>query len=418
VKKNRTTIIILFSVLTASLLFYFIYNNENSKRYQWYESYKASSDQPYGTLFARQLLESYRPGGSFVFNDKKPLRDLLPDDNIKKNSVYIFIGQSLYLTEEDSKALIHFIEDGGNAFIATLDLPKKVLKNIYYPECNASITLHDNETDSVNLNFYHDSFKKARGYKYTFRYGSDERPYSWRFVSDSVFCDSTAILIPLGHQSSGHVNFLKIPAGKGNLYIHSNPLVFTNYFLANANKTEYAASVFSHLEGKHIVWDEYSKLPFAGNTNAYNSPLYYVLQQPSLKYAWWLLLVTVILYILFFAKRQQRVIPVLEPKTNTSLEFVNLISTLHYQNGNHLDMARKKMKYFQYFVRSKYGIHADTFKQDQINTLAEKAKVNVSDLEIIFRQYAVIEQKFQHGMDANRLLDLYNAIENFYRNAK
>jgi hypothetical protein len=418
VKKNRIVIVILFTVLATSVLLYFAYLNENTKRYQWYETYKATSDQPYGTLFIKQLLEDYRPGGDFIFNDKKPLHELLSNKNLKKNSAYVFIGQSIYLTEEDASALVHFIDNGGDAFIASLDLPEKILKDIYYPECDSTITIDFTETESMNLNFYHQTLKLNGGYNFAYRYGLEDRSYSWNYISNKAFCDSTATLVPLGFHRDDHVNFLKIPAGKGNLYIHTNPIVFTNYFLLNSEKTAYAAKVFSHLKGNQIVWDEYSKLPFTENNNAYNSPLYYVLQQPSLKYAWWLLLVTVLLYVLFFAKRQQRVVPVLEPKTNTSLEFVNLISTLHYQNGNHLDMARKKMKYFLYFVRSKYGIHAETFTLEQMQKLADKAKVGISDVQIIFQQYALIEQKFQHTMEANRLLDLYNAIENFYRNSK
>src|SRR5690606_3172074 len=148
------------------------------------------------------------------------------------------------------------------------------------------------------------------------------------YFSDRIFCDSTRSITPLGYQEDGGVNFIRIAAGNGNLYLHSNPLVFTNYFLTNEENVAYASAVFSHLRGKGIVWDEYSKIPFAGNNNAYNSPLYYILQQPSLKYAWWLLLLTVLLYVVFAARRTQRVIPVIDPKTNSSLEFVNLISSL------------------------------------------------------------------------------------------
>ena len=180
----------------------------------------------------------------------------------------------------------------------------------------------------------------------------------------------------------------------------------------------YASGVFSHLRGKNMIWDEYSKLPFWDDGNAYNSPLYYILQQPSLKYAWWLLLLSVVIYVFFAAKRTQRIIPVLEPKTNTSLEFVNLISSLHYQNGNHLDMVKKKMKYFLYFIRSKYGIHAQTFTDGDIQKLSEKSKVNIHDVHLIFNQYNLIERNFANDIEANRLVDFYHAIEKFYTNCK
>jgi hypothetical protein len=126
----------------------------------------------------------------------------------------------------------------------------------------------------------------------------------------------------------------------------------------------------------------------------------------------------VALYVVFAARRRQRVIPVLETKTNTSLEFINLISRLHYKNGTHVDMARKKMKYFLYFVRSKYGIHAETFSEGQMRMLAEKARVNIADVRAIFSQYYLIEEKFSSYIEPNRLVDLYESIENLYRQSK
>lgn len=416
-KKDRT-IIIVFAVIGALLLLYFVFFADDGKRFQWYESYRADSDQPYGTMFIRKILEDYRPKARFVFNDRTPLKHLLDTVRAKKNNTYVFIGQSIFLDEKDVAALVDFIDSGGDAFIASLTPPEALLKSVYSNECGAPILFHENETDSINMNFFHDTLRTDQGFQFAFRYESEDRPYSWSYIDDAVFCDSTRMLVPLGSQEGSHVNFVKIPAGKGNLYLHSNPLVFTNYFLSKAEKVEYASGVFTHLEGEDIIWDEYSKIPFSGKKNAYNSPLYYILQQPSLKYAWWLLLLTVFLYILFVAKRQQRVIPVLEPKTNTSLEFVNLISTLHYQNQNHLDMARKKMKYFLYFVRSKYGIHAERFNEPQIRKLAEKAKVNLAEVQVIFDQYYLIEERFQQAIEANRLLNLYNSIEKFYTHCK
>jgi hypothetical protein len=236
-------------------------------------------------------------------------------------------------------------------------------------------------------------------------------------VSPEIFCDKTPVL-PLGYQSSNQVNFLGVPHGKGHLYLHTNPIVFTNYFISKSENREYISGVFSHLGGKNIIWDEYSRMPFIQNNNSYNSPLYYLLQQKALKYAWWLMLISVLLYILFAAKRTQRIIPVLEAKNNTSLEFIQLISSLHYQNGNHLDMARKKMKYFLYFIRSKYGIQAQTFKDEHILRLSEKSKVDHAEVESIFRQYHLIEKNSNSNIDVNRLLDLYNSIESFYKLCK
>jgi len=416
--KGQIVIIIFFVVLTLVAFFYFLLGDKE-KRYQWIETYRVSSNQPYGTLFIKNLLEGYRPGADFFLNDKKSLKNLLGELEDQDSTDYVFIGQNIFLDPDSKAALIEFIDEGGDAFISSLTPPEEIINAVYFKECDFPVALSTYREDTVNLNFIHNSLWQAGGVQYAFRFGNQDRHYFWSYFNENLFCDSTKSVIPLGYlDREDHINFIKIPAGRGNLYLHSNPLVFTNYFLTKSEKLNYASSVFSHLDGKHIIWDEYSKIPFWGDNNTYNSPLYYIMQQPSLKYAWWLLLLTVVLYILFAAKRKQRVIPVLEKKTNTSLEFVKLISRLHYKNGNHLDMAHKKMKYFLYFVRSRFGIQSEKFREEHIRRLAEKSRVKFADVEVIFMQYYLIEERFQTNIDANRLVDLYDSIDNFYRQCK
>lgn len=407
---------ILFVVLALLIFVYFLFGDDK-KRYQWNESYRADSRQPYGTLFIQQLLEAYRPGGTVVVN-KKPLWILLEEIKEPAYTDYVFVGQSIFLDPESHAAIVRFMDKGGDVFIGALSPPDNILGSVYHQECDSPVLFEDNFSDSVRLNFFHPQLRSDEPPEYAFRFGSEDQAYYWNYFTPDIFCDSTMAVVPLGYQQDGRVNFIKISAGKGNLYLHSNPLVFTNYFLTEPAKLRYASAVFSHLEGRNIIWDEYSKIPFMGNNNPYNSPLYYIMAQPSLKYAWWLLLLTVFLYIFFAAKRKQKIIPVMDPKTNTSLEFVRLISRLHYKNGNHLDMAHKKMRYFLYFVRSKYGIHAERFKEEQIRRLAEKSRVRFAEVESIFLQYYLIEERFKNNIEANRLVDLYDAIDNFYKQCK
>jgi hypothetical protein len=142
----------------------------------------------------------------------------------------------------------------------------------------------------------------------------------------------------------------------------------------------------------------------------------YILQQESLKYAWWMMLVGVVLYTLFTAKRKQRVIHVLEPKANTSLEFVNMISALHFQNGHHRDIARKRMKYFYYFIKARYGFHFQILAEANLVRLTEKSKVDLGDLKTVALAFDRIEKDPYY--DQPRLVDLQLALEKFYKDCK
>lgn len=416
-KNNNLLIWVLFISLGILLILYFTFNQQQGKQYLWIEDYKAGSEQPYGTLFIQKLLASQRPGQKFIVNDKDPLHKTLDTTNIKTNTDYVFIGQDIYLDSADKKALLNFINSGNNAFIATINLPFDVIDPIFVSECNREIFLTKKDTLAVTLNFYNNNLKTQRGFNYSYRYAKTDASYFWNTLNPEIFCDSTTSVTPLGYIHPDRVNFFRLSYGKGNLYIHSNPLVFTNYFLTKADKAQYVASVFSHLSGESMIWDEFSKSRFAPKNNAPQiSPISYILQQDSLRYAWWLMLISAVLYTLFTAKRKQRVIPVLEEKANTSLEFVNMISALHFQNGNAHDMARKKMKYFLYFIKAKYGIHVQHLTEGHRKRLAEKSKVELTDLDAIAREFNHVEhQPYYH---APRLIDLYNSLDKFYKNCK
>jgi hypothetical protein len=414
---SNKVIKILFAILAVALVVYFFYTNEDEKKFQWVENYRSPSSQPYGTLFIQKLLSTYRPNTKFIVNDKTPLSKFLDSASISVKTDYVFIGNELYLDSADTDALLTFIASGNDAFIASVNLPFNVIDPIYINECGRQIFLVKEDTLKVTFNFYNKALKSEKGYSYRYRFGKTDIPYFWNTLNPEIFCDSTKSITPLGYIAPDKVNFFRMPYGQGNLYVHSNPIAFTNYFLTKRDKAEYASSVFSHLNGKAIIWDEFSKSEFLQKNNAPDvSPITYVLQQESLRYAWWLMLLSAVLYTIFTAKRKQRVIPVIEPKANTSLEYVNMISALHFQNANHHDIARKKMKYFFYFIRAKYNMHIQSLTEIQVKRLSEKSKVQTETLRLIATEFDHIEQKSYYNEP--RLIDLQNALETFYKNCK
>ena len=415
--NTRAIVVGLVVGLAVLLLVYFFATRDPGQKYQWYQSFRSDSDQPYGTMFIEKILAaSYE---STMINQKDPVHKLLEGSLFDKGKTdYVLIGQSIHLDGTDVEALTDFMRKGNDVFIATMDPPKNLVTNIFINNCEGEFAYDYNLDTAVYANFYHENLKRTVDYEFRYRMGAKDYPYFWRTLDAQTLCDSVVTFSPLGYQQQDLVNFMRFPYGDGNLYLHTSPLMFTNYYMTKKDKMEYASSVFSHLSGETLIWDEVSKVPFSDLQNPYDSPLYYILQQPALKYAWWMLLIGALLYIVFASKRTQRVIPVLEAKTNTSLEFLNVISSLHYQNPNHLDMARKKMKYFLYFIRAKYGINTQSFTEDHAKRLAEKAKVDLADTQAIYDRYKVIENYSLSNDEPERLTGLYLAIDKFYKNCK
>lgn len=414
-KNNRTFTIVFFSVLAVVLVLFFFLTRD-SRRYNWRETYDPASDQPYGTLFIRELLKSYATDG-FVYNTKKPVQELLDSARTKKKSAYVFIGHSMNTDSLDIQALKKYLDSGNDVFLITPYVSDGINNAFYQSECSKSLFTQAVDTLTVQANFYHPEFTAKKPYRFTFRINDDDTPYNWDHLAGSVLCDSVKSIVPLGYFGPHYVNFFKIPYGKGNLFVHTNPVMFTNYFMVKEKITEYASAVFSHTTAKAIIWDEYSKIPFyRKNRNPYYNPLYFIMQQPSLQYAWWVMLALALLYVFFAAKRRQRFIPVLEQKTNTSLAFLTMVSSLHYHNQDHGDMARKKMRHFLHTIRTKYSLSTHKIDAEFVKKLSIKSQVSIPEIDLIFDQYQIID-KFQ-DIDSQRLVHLYNAIQNFYNKAK
>ncbi|WP_372474532.1 hypothetical protein AB4865_04455 [Capnocytophaga sp. ARDL2] len=160
------------------------------------------------------------------------------------------------------------------------------------------------------------------------------------------------------------VNFIKIKKGKGNIFVHTEPLVLTNYHLLKNEDKKYAEAVFSYLPNRETVW-------FVEDTSVVvsQSPMRVILAHPPLKYAWWLFLFGLLLFAIFTAKRKQRIVPVIEPLRNKSVEFVRSVGNLYLQEGDFHDMMAKKAQYFLYKIRTELLIDTHILDENFIKKL-------------------------------------------------
>ncbi|WP_027001454.1 DUF4350 domain-containing protein [Hugenholtzia roseola] len=220
-------------------------------------------------------------------------------------------------------------------------------------------------------------------------------------------------------------NFVRFRYGKGHFYIHTFPQAFANHQLLKAEGYDYVKAIFSHLPQQKTYWDERSKfykqppsqVPF---TRYESKELSYILSQPPLKFAYYTLLIAALLYIFFAGKRKQRIIPILEEKTNTSLEFAKTVGTLYFQEQDHVRLAELKIKLFWDFVRNKYQIETQVRNPDFYRKLAQKAQISETYLSQIQKLIEVVERARQARIQisAEKLMALHEHLTYFYKKSK
>jgi hypothetical protein len=167
------------------------------------------------------------------------------------------------------------------------------------------------------------------------------------------------------------------------------------------------SATLSCLPDSDIRWTEFYHL---GRREA-KTPLRFVLTNEPLAWAYYIVIGSVLLFMLFEAKRRQRIIPVIKPPANTSLEFVSTIGNLYYQGGDHKNMAEKKINFLLEQIRTRYLLKTTQFNDEFIGALAAKSGHSKEQVETLFRAISFITSSTM--ISAGQLVDLNHKIEVF-----
>jgi len=360
----------------------------------WTRSFAKKDKIPYGGYIIYDIVPDLFPDYEVVLKEL-PIYNVLKDKYYYATN-YVFINTYFYPDRLDTEYLLDYVAKGNNVFIATF--------GIYGPLSDSlRIKTFDEffSEDSVNINFSLAELKSKNGYSY-FR-GNFENYFS-EF-------DTTLVQI-LGKNQNNNVNFIRIRYGNGNFFLNTVPLAFTNYHLLNSDNNEYVYKALSHLPLQKTFWDDYYK-----DGNKYTaSALQYILSQRSLKWAYYIILVSVVLFIFFYGRRRQRIIPVIPPLTNTTVEFVETVGNLYYQQKDFKNIAEKKISYFLDHIRNKYFIKTSSFDHETIQKIADKTSLSTGKIKSILRE--IEEINHSQKITEEDLVNINYQIEKFYERTK
>ena len=218
-----------------------------------------------------------------------------------------------------------------------------------------------------------------------------------------------------------YINFIKLTAGKGNVFVHHAPLAFSNYFLLHKNNMSYYETAMSFVSNnkKRVVWDEY--YTFKKNIHNYNRPdsdgdkkgfMSVLFQYPGLKWAFISALLLLLLFVLIEMRRKQRYIPVFKKPVNESLEFVKTIGRLYFDRGDHKNLCLKMRAYFLEHIRNRYKLATGNMNEQFIKTLQFKTGYPEDELRSIVGFISQIENT---AITEQQLKVFHLKLEEFYK---
>ncbi|GAB2773243.1 DUF4350 domain-containing protein [Salinimicrobium soli] len=374
---------------------------------------------------------NWRP--SFAASDKIPLGAFVLYENLKEQDLetrsvnippfefltdsapdgtYFFLNDQLNIDKSELKRLFQWIEKGNTAFliansfgkalIDTLDLkikmeiPKtgissKPLYNLSDPDLKReNAFLFDRNNYNFVISKYDSLQQEALG------------------VTD-LYKDTLRITDP-------YVNFLRDSIGKGLLYLHTAPEAFSNYFLlSEVGNEEYVERVLAYLPaGKTLYLDRYYKAGKAFNT----SPLFVLLRNRQLRWAYYTLMIGSVLFLYFEGKRKQRSIPVIKPLRNQTYHFTRTVAGLYIDSKDYKSIATKKINLFLEYLRSRYRMNTTEVRESFFERLAS---VSTTPVEEVKDLWTLMDRlKRQDTVSKEELIQLNKAISAFkkYKDGK
>ncbi|MEO1051469.1 MAG: DUF4350 domain-containing protein [Bacteroidota bacterium] len=411
-KDNKVIYIVVLVVIGLAMFIFFFFSNRGEPNIKWRETYRHDDRQPYGTYVLYNLLKDKAGEGNFTKLDG-PISDNLKDEEDTLVN-YFYVGKTLYFGTDDTDTLLNFVSKGNNVFIATKFFPYELGDSLVIQGCTYE---EEHYAPKITTNFLNSSLNVEDGYDFLYGEKKDSISYYWGYLEDTN-CEN---MIELGHFDEERPNFVKVDYGAGSFYFHTTPITFTNYYLIDQEKLDYAEKVVSYLPEGKIVWDEFSRLPyedndFNSNRSQSESPFKFILSEPSLRWAWYLIIALALLYLIFLAKRKQRVIPVLSPNTNSSIEFAETMGRLYYQQQNHMNLAKHQMNLFLAYLRNHYGLNTKNLDEELIKKTSLKSGLEYEHIEIIFKGYKKLE--FIVNISVDHLIEFHERLDYFYKNCK
>lgn len=363
------------------------------KTTDWTEHFNNKKKSPFGMLIFNDIIKQVC-NNNIEYNFEKIYNNKKLNNN---NTNFLLITNNFSSDSIEIHQLINYIKNGNNVFIAAETIDFELLKylnlKLKYSNLKQELSLENNKSNNLTNNI----FKKQDGYKFT-------RPLNQKYFE----LGSENNYQILGTNMNDHPNFISMKIGEGNIFLNLQPRTFTNYHLLYST-SEYALNSISYLPTSHTIIDAYYKPFKIINT----SPTKFILSAQPLKIAFYLILFMILLNIVFGVQRRQRIIPVVDPPENKSLEFIQTVGGLYYSSKNHKNISLKLSLQFKEYLYEKYFISDFSFSSQNIQNISEKTGVGKLVMSNILDTINKLNEK--ENIDENELREFNNHIEIFYK---
>lgn len=381
---------IIVAVLALGAFLYIQYNKPAPV--DWTRTYLRTDKIPYGTYILHHELPSLFDGV-----EVKPYRKRIYNtiaDLGNDSDGYLLVAPEADIDGSDYRRLITYLKSGNNVLVGAFSYGVILADSLKFrisTDLLANDSLADVHFTNPNL--------PARKYRF------DKR------ITPSYFAQyDTLRATVLATDGQGKAVYLRYRIGDGNLYLLPSPDFFTNYAILTPDGAAFAAQALSYLNPqRQLIWDDYQTFGGAGQ----QSPMRVFLNDPHLRPAYFIALFSLLAFVLFGIKRRQRIIPVIAPLKNTSIEFAQVVSSVYYQQRDNRDILAKQYLYFMEQVRSTYRM--DTHEVNPAFMQQLSARSGVDEAVLLKILQGMDQVRNGKPIDDKTLVSHHRHLKDFYQ---
>jgi len=328
----------------------------------WNKTFNFRDKIPYGLYVFHSEIGDILGSDKEVSDFGESIYEILDSTTIENASgkAIVEVVEYLFYDDLDTKVILDFVKNGGEFFISSTEIGESLLDTLGLQIEPLRPSLFNPSATNVRYSLGNDTSRMMLDKVDNFLIFSKLDPKTCTILG-SIHARGRAI-----------PNFIKVKYGKGNLYIHTLPEVFSNYSMLHEQRYDYVSKALNVLQSKEILLSD-----FYFDWEQPKTPLRVILTKPGLMQAWYILLVALVLFMLFKSKREQRAVKVVLPEPNLSKEFAKTIASLYYENGNPGNMMMKKIEYFLFSIRTTYNLDTlDLLNEKYIKQLSAKSSVS------------------------------------------
>lgn len=388
--NRKRLIAIISTIVVVSLLLVFFLNSEASDPTEntsnpeppytsnkWEPKLTLDNRDPYGLYVMSELLTADSSFTAFnEFTDYNLLDSLASLDS----SLYMYVGMDFTLTDDEMDVLLEGVSRGNDLFLSVERVPYNFLEKTFNKN---PLTFHAAEKAPFKFD--------GATYPMYYIYEQDTLTEKWELLDEQF--DYKKVLTT----AFDHPVYVKFEWGNGHIFLHMNPITFTNTQLLRQPGKDYFKKVTSTFEQSRIQWLTFARYePVPYDIDASDAPkdeniLSELFKFTAFRWAFILAVIGIILYFLFRSKRRRPIIPAVRETSNDGFSYVDTLAGIYYEKAAASKVLKMMRKNFYDAVERHFYIDlAHRKNQRPVVSLAQKSGVALKKIE---RLLSLLEKK-------------------------